>query len=37
MKNLEQRVVYRLQAFAFCIVAINDKYTEPRFKRKRRD
>ena len=28
--------VVGLQAFVFCVVTINDKYTEPRFKRKRR-
>ena len=27
--------VQGLQAFAFCVVTINDKYMEPRFKRKR--
>ena len=33
--NLKQGV-QGLQAFAFCVVTVNYKYTEPKFKRKRR-
>ena len=28
--------VQELQEFAFCVETVNDKHTEPRFKRKRR-
>ena len=27
--------VQELKAFAFCVITVNDKRTEPRFKRKR--
>ena len=31
-----KQVVQGLQAFTFCVVTVNVKRTEPRFKRKRR-
>ena len=35
-KNMKTLVVQELQAFAFSVVTVNDEYTKPRFKIKRR-
>ena len=32
----ELQGVWELQAFAFCVVTVNDEHTKPRFKRKLR-
>ena len=35
IRNLSKQGVQELKAFAFCVITVNDKRTEPRFKRKR--
>ena len=34
--NIIQQEAQGIQAFAFCVVTVNDKHAEPRLKRKRR-
>ena len=36
MQNVKEQRVQGLQAFAFCVVTINDEHTKPRLKRKRK-
>ena len=35
MRMTNEQGVQGLQAFAFCVVTVNEKHTEPRFKRER--